>query len=52
MICKSCTDGGNANKIGLADVAIAKHKECEFKDCYCQHKVNSTITENEKHSSE
>ncbi len=52
MICKSCTDGGSANKIGLTDVAIAKHNECEFKDCCCQHKVKSTITENEKHSSE
>jgi hypothetical protein len=52
MICKSCTDGGNANKIGLIDVAIEKHNECEFNDCCCQHKVKSNVIDREKHSSE
>jgi hypothetical protein len=52
MICKSCTDGGNANKIGLVEVAVEKHNECEFNDCCCQHKVKATVTEREHHASE
>jgi hypothetical protein len=52
MICNFCVDGGNANKIGLVDVAVEKHNQCEFKDCYCQHKVKSTVTEREHHASE
>jgi hypothetical protein len=52
MICKLCTEGGNANKIGLVQVAIERHQACETKDCFCQHKVRDVVTEREKHSSE
>lgn len=52
MICQPCTDGGNANKIGLVEVAIAKHEECNFKGCCCQHKTKTVPTQREQHSSE
>jgi len=52
MICDPCKDGGNANKIGLVDVAVEKHKLCNFIGCCCQHKTSAVASEREHHSSE
>jgi len=41
MICKSCMEGGKANRDGDIDKAMNFHSQCEFKDCCCQHKTTA-----------
>ena len=43
MICTKCKIGGTANSAGDTRIAIMFHAECEYKDCYCQHKTGNYV---------
>lgn len=43
MICNKCRAAGTANSVGDVSIAVMFHAECEYVDCYCQHKTGNLI---------
>lgn len=41
VICVPCQHGGNMNQYGREDLANFRHRDCEYEDCACQHKVGN-----------
>lgn len=44
MICNACKEGGNMNAYGREDLANERHRDCEYADCVCQHRVGNWTT--------
>lgn len=43
MICVPCQHAGNMNEYGREDLANFRHRDCEYTDCVCQHKVGNWV---------
>ena len=43
MMCDACKQGGIMNTYGHEQLASERHRDCEYADCACQHKVGKAI---------